>query len=110
MIWEQQCLLIVMTTRVMERGRIKCGQYWEPCDDSVCQFGDYQVRTFSVDSNDDYTVASLQLRNVKVSLDIWWSVRFSKKFFFRLMKLEVCHIGSLRVGRIMVYQVQRWLC
>ncbi|KAL5277739.1 hypothetical protein ACFFRR_002766 [Megaselia abdita] len=65
MIWEQQCLLIVMTTRVMERGRIKCGQYWEPLEDSVCQFGDYQVRTFSVDSNDDYTVASLQLRNVK---------------------------------------------
>ncbi|KAH8326801.1 hypothetical protein KR059_011941 [Drosophila kikkawai] len=65
MIWEQHCLVIVMTTRVMERGRVKCGQYWEPTEDSSLEFGNYHVRTISVECNEDYTVASLELRNIK---------------------------------------------
>lgn len=67
MIWEQHCLVIVMTTRVMERGRVKCGQYWEPTEDSSLEFGNYHVRTISVECNEDYTVASLELRNLKVA-------------------------------------------
>ncbi|KAH8408950.1 hypothetical protein KR009_004249 [Drosophila setifemur] len=65
MIWEQHCLVIVMTTRVMERGRVKCGQYWEPTEESSLEFGNYHVRTISVECNEDYTVASLELRNIK---------------------------------------------
>ncbi|XP_034124671.1 tyrosine-protein phosphatase non-receptor type 9 isoform X2 [Drosophila guanche] len=65
MIWEQHCLVIVMTTRVMERGRVKCGQYWEPTEDSSLEYGDFHVRTLSVECNEDYTVASLELRNIK---------------------------------------------
>ncbi|KAH8300884.1 hypothetical protein KR044_001677, partial [Drosophila immigrans] len=65
MIWEQHCLVIVMTTRVMERGRVKCGQYWEPTEDSSLEFGNYHVRTISVECSEDYTVASLELRNLK---------------------------------------------
>ncbi|XP_037723931.1 tyrosine-protein phosphatase non-receptor type 9 isoform X4 [Drosophila subpulchrella] len=65
MIWEQHCLVIVMTTRVMERGRVKCGQYWEPTEESSLEFGDYHVRTISVECNEDYMVASLELRNIK---------------------------------------------
>lgn len=56
-----------MTTRVMERGRVKCGQYWEPTEDSSLEFGNYHVRTISVECNEDYTVASLELRNLKVA-------------------------------------------
>lgn len=67
MIWEQHCLVIVMTTRVMERGRVKCGQYWEATEDSSVEFGNYHVRTISVECNEDYTVASLELRNLKVA-------------------------------------------
>ncbi|XP_055843450.1 tyrosine-protein phosphatase non-receptor type 9 isoform X1 [Episyrphus balteatus] len=65
MIWEQHCLVIVMTTRVLERGRIKCGQYWEPAEESSCEFGHFHVRTISIESNEDYTVASLELKNFK---------------------------------------------
>ncbi|KAH8236889.1 hypothetical protein KR026_006987, partial [Drosophila bipectinata] len=65
MVWEQRCLVIVMTTRVMERGRVKCGQYWEPTEDSSLEFGNYHVRTITVECNEDYTVASLELRNIK---------------------------------------------
>ncbi|XP_058983344.1 tyrosine-protein phosphatase non-receptor type 9 isoform X2 [Musca domestica] len=65
MIWEQHCLVIVMTTRVMERGRVKCGQYWEPAENSSLEFGNFHVRTLSIETNEDYTVASLELRNTK---------------------------------------------
>uniref|UniRef100_A0A1B0A9V6 Tyrosine-protein phosphatase non-receptor type 9 n=1 Tax=Glossina pallidipes TaxID=7398 RepID=A0A1B0A9V6_GLOPL len=65
MIWEQHCLVIVMTTRVMERGRVKCGQYWEPSENSSLEFGNFLVRTVSIETNEDYTVASLELRNTK---------------------------------------------
>ncbi|TMW47889.1 hypothetical protein DOY81_007039 [Sarcophaga bullata] len=65
MIWEQHCLVIVMTTRVMERGRVKCGQYWEPQENSSLEFGNFHVRTLSIETNEDYTIASLELRNTK---------------------------------------------
>ncbi|XP_058061455.1 tyrosine-protein phosphatase non-receptor type 9 isoform X1 [Anopheles bellator] len=65
MVWEQHCLLIVMTTRVMERGRAKCGQYWEPIEAGVFEYGCYQVRTMSIETNEDYTVVELEIRNTK---------------------------------------------
>lgn len=66
MIWEQECLVIVMTTRVMERGRVKCGQYWETNVDDVGQYDNFRIKTTHVDSKEDYTVASLELTNLKV--------------------------------------------
>lgn len=67
MVWEQHCMVIVMTTRVLERGRIKCGQYWETTEGSSCMYGCYSVRTLSVESNEDYTVTCLELTNFKVN-------------------------------------------
>ncbi|XP_037934545.1 tyrosine-protein phosphatase non-receptor type 9 isoform X2 [Teleopsis dalmanni] len=65
MVWEQHCLVIVMTTRVMERGRVKCGQYWEPTENSSLEFGNFHVRTISIESNEEYTLSSLELKNIK---------------------------------------------
>ncbi|KFB43636.1 AGAP001109-PA-like protein [Anopheles sinensis] len=65
MVWEQHCLLIVMTTRVMERGRAKCGQYWEPTEGGVAEFCSFRVRTMSIETNEDYTVVELEIRNTK---------------------------------------------
>ncbi|XP_055695691.1 tyrosine-protein phosphatase non-receptor type 9 [Lutzomyia longipalpis] len=65
MVWEQHCLVIVMTTRVMERGRIKCGQYWDIAEGNANEFGLYRIRTVSVETKEDYTVASLELTNTK---------------------------------------------
>lgn len=82
MIWEQHCLVVVMTTRVMERGRVKCGQYWEPTENSSLEFGNFHVRTISIEINEDYTVASLELKNLKVRLII--VTNYIVVFFFFL--------------------------
>lgn len=65
MVWEQHCLVIVMTTRVLERGRTKCGQYWETDEGGEWEHGSFRVRTISVESNEDYTVSTLELTNSK---------------------------------------------
>lgn len=67
MVWEQHCLVIVMTTRVLERGRTKCGQYWETDEGGEWEHGNFRVRTINVESNEDYTVSTLELTNSKVS-------------------------------------------
>lgn len=67
MIWEQQTLVIVMTTRVMERGRPKCYQYWETELDGQVNYGYFTIRTIAVDANPDYTTSTLQVKNNKVS-------------------------------------------
>lgn len=66
MVWEQNCLVIVMTTRVMERGRIKCGQYWETEEGGVAEYDNFRIRTTKVETNENYTVVSLELTNIKV--------------------------------------------
>lgn len=68
MIWEQHTLVIVMTTRVMERGRPKCHQYWEPDVDGQASYGQFTIRTIAIEADPDYTVSTLQLKNNNVSL------------------------------------------
>ncbi|KAL2718454.1 tyrosine-protein phosphatase non-receptor type 9 isoform X2 [Vespula squamosa] len=65
MIWEQQTLVIVMTTRVVERGRTKCAQYWGPEPGDEVQAGGFTVTTLEVDINPDYTISMLLLTNNK---------------------------------------------
>ncbi|KAK9743602.1 Protein-tyrosine phosphatase [Popillia japonica] len=65
MVWEQHSLVIVMTTRVMERGRPKCLQYWPNDVDGEMTYGDFKIRTISIESNSDYTLSSLILTNLK---------------------------------------------
>lgn len=66
MVWDQQCLVIVMTTKTMERGRVKCHQYWESTVDESSVYGSFTVKTTAIDLNEDYTVTSLEIRNSKV--------------------------------------------
>ncbi|KAK0084224.1 hypothetical protein PV325_007436 [Microctonus aethiopoides] len=65
MVWEQQTLVVVMTTRVIERGRTKCAQYWGPEPGDEISAGSFTVTTLEVDINPDYTVSMLLLANNK---------------------------------------------
>ncbi|XP_030746081.1 tyrosine-protein phosphatase non-receptor type 9-like [Sitophilus oryzae] len=65
MVWEQHTLVIVMTTRAMERGRPKCHQYWESEEGGETVYGHFGVKTLAVETDPDYTVTTIGLTNMK---------------------------------------------
>lgn len=67
MCWEQETLVIVMTTRTLERCRTKCGQYWPLEEESSGEYGPFQVFNNGVEQFKDYTVSSLVLQDTRVS-------------------------------------------
>lgn len=105
-----------MTTRVMERGRIKCGQYWETEEGGVTEYDNFRIRTTRVETNENYTVVSLELTNIKVKKTtnkyFFHNFQLTRVIFFvtnfRLKKPETYHIGSLPAGRIMVCHHRQW--
>ena len=66
MIWEEQVLTIVMTTRTVERGRTKCGQYWPLELGMTGEYGKISIANLEVDSRRDYTLTSLMMHNKSV--------------------------------------------
>ena len=67
MVWEQLVLLVVMTTRTVERNRIKCGQYWPSEEDEEEFYEDaFSVTNLGSETFDGYVVTSLQLKNIEV--------------------------------------------
>ncbi|KAL8567111.1 hypothetical protein ACOMHN_033013 [Nucella lapillus] len=65
MVWQYQCRVIVMTTRTVERQRLKCGQYWPNEEQSEEQFQELTVSNKSVKSFDNYVETMLLLHNSK---------------------------------------------
>lgn len=66
MIWEQETQVIVMTTKTVERGRVKCGQYWPEEENTSQEFGDFEVFNSGIECFADYTISNLVLTNKKV--------------------------------------------
>jgi tyrosine-protein phosphatase non-receptor type 9 len=100
MVWDQQCLVIVMTTKTMERGRVKCHQYWESTVDESCEYGPFTVKTTHIDSNEDYTVSTLVIKNSKVRKSSGFILKCHEernRFFERIKSKErekSCEIRS----------------
>ncbi|XP_030643834.1 tyrosine-protein phosphatase non-receptor type 9 [Chanos chanos] len=63
MVWEQMVLIIVMTTRVMERGRVKCGQYWPLEEGQTEDYGYFVVRNMQIEMFQDFKLSHLELYN-----------------------------------------------
>ncbi|KAM4710098.1 tyrosine-protein phosphatase non-receptor type 9-like [Discoglossus pictus] len=63
MVWEQKVLIIVMTTRVIERGRIKCGQYWPLEAGRSEDSGHFIIRNIHIDLFQDFKLTHLDLYN-----------------------------------------------
>lgn len=91
MIWEQHTLVIVMTTRVMERGRPKCHQYWETEEGAEATYGYFTVRTVAVETDPNYVVTTISLTNKKV----WTTFATLRELFLRVF----CCITDGRVER-----------
>jgi len=64
MVWEYNCRAILMLTKCVEVGRIKCEQYW-PSDMEPVFYGDLQVTVVSEDSSSNtWTIRELQISMV----------------------------------------------
>ncbi|KAI8434402.1 hypothetical protein MSG28_012440 [Choristoneura fumiferana] len=65
MVWEQGTLVVVMTTRTVERGRVKCGQYFPATRDARQVHGGFAVTAEGVEQEEDYTVSHLLLTDLR---------------------------------------------
>ncbi|XP_028302170.1 tyrosine-protein phosphatase non-receptor type 9 isoform X2 [Gouania willdenowi] len=65
MVWEQMVLIIVMTTRVVERGRVKCGQYWPLEEGRTEQYGYFLVKNTQMQLFQDFKLSHLELYNTQ---------------------------------------------
>ncbi|XP_051975962.1 tyrosine-protein phosphatase non-receptor type 9-like isoform X1 [Xyrauchen texanus] len=64
-VWEQSVLLIVMTTRMEEGGRRKCGQYWPQEEGGQEVYGHIAVVNHRVDNHAHYNQTTLELHNTE---------------------------------------------
>jgi len=63
MVWEQRVVVIVMTTRTVERHRTKCGQYWPELEGTKLTCGIFTVESENIESYEDFIVTDLRLTN-----------------------------------------------
>nr|XP_051688585.1 tyrosine-protein phosphatase non-receptor type 1 [Oryctolagus cuniculus] len=66
MVWEQKSRGVVMLNRVMEKGSLKCAQYWPQREEKEMMFDDTNLKLtlVSEDIKSYYTVRQLELENL----------------------------------------------
>ncbi|XP_051549133.1 tyrosine-protein phosphatase non-receptor type 4-like isoform X1 [Myxocyprinus asiaticus] len=64
MVWEQSATLVVMLTTQVERGRVKCHQYW-PNLSASGTYGGFHVTCVSEEGNSAYLIRDLTLTHLE---------------------------------------------
>nr|XP_033790024.1 tyrosine-protein phosphatase non-receptor type 2 isoform X2 [Geotrypetes seraphini] len=69
MVWQQKSKAVVMLNRIIEKGTIKCAQYWPTREEGIMPFleAGLLVKFLSEDIKSYYTVRLLQLENIRTS-------------------------------------------
>lgn len=65
MVWQCQVLTIVMTTKAMERGRVKCGQYWPLDEEGELQIEEFVIINTAIEQNREYSITGLLVHNTQ---------------------------------------------
>ncbi|XP_056413215.1 receptor-type tyrosine-protein phosphatase U isoform X2 [Hyla sarda] len=58
MVWQEHCSSIVMITKLVEVGRVKCSKYWP---DTTETYGDIRITLLNTETLSEYTVRTLAL-------------------------------------------------
>ena len=66
MVWEQQSRLVIMLTTKVERGRVKCHQYWPDLYETM-DFGPVQVTCLKEEQTQSFAFREFTLINSGVS-------------------------------------------
>jgi tyrosine-protein phosphatase non-receptor type 11 len=65
MIWQENCQVIVMTTRMLERGKVKCFKYWPDKNDPEIEFeifgGAFVVKHIDEAEFEDFVLREMEL-------------------------------------------------
>uniref|UniRef100_A0A673XCS0 Tyrosine-protein phosphatase n=1 Tax=Salmo trutta TaxID=8032 RepID=A0A673XCS0_SALTR len=64
MTWEQSSSMVVMLTTQVERGRVKCHQYW-PNPDSTATYGRFQLACLTEEGNSAFLVRDMTLTHLE---------------------------------------------
>nr|XP_040048956.1 tyrosine-protein phosphatase non-receptor type 1 [Gasterosteus aculeatus aculeatus] len=66
MVWQQRTRGVVMLNRVIEKGSIKCAQYWPASEerDAIFEDANFKLTLISEDIKSYYTVRQLELENL----------------------------------------------
>uniref|UniRef100_A0A4W5QYU6 Tyrosine-protein phosphatase n=1 Tax=Hucho hucho TaxID=62062 RepID=A0A4W5QYU6_9TELE len=64
MTWEQGSSMVVMLTTQVERGRVKCHQYW-PNPDSTATYGRFQLACLTEEGNSAFLVRDMTLTHLE---------------------------------------------
>jgi len=66
MVWQQQTLVIVMTTKVREQRRVKCAQYWPLELNDKLTLSVFEIAATHVDAHDNFVITTLELQHLKL--------------------------------------------
>ena len=81
MVWQENVQTIVMVTRIKERNKPKCEQYWPDTGEET--FGPFCITLIKEDKLAEYTVRTLQI-GLKVSA---WGSIFSRALLSYVISL-----------------------
>ncbi|OAF66191.1 hypothetical protein A3Q56_06082 [Intoshia linei] len=97
MIWCEDCYIIVMTTRCIEKNREKCSKYWPDKDEEI-NFGDIEVKCIHSTENEKTIDSTFQLkRNNKT------------KFVYHMLYKNWPDLGSPDVANFLEFISQLYI-
>lgn len=84
MVWEQHSSLVVMLTTKVEKGRVKCHQYWPEMYETM-DYGLLQITCVKEEETPSFAFREFNLTHVEVG------------FFLSVSDGSIMHIGYIKV-------------